>query len=214
MAYNLFYHQRHRHALWPTAILISGVLFPMASTAAYNDAYMISNEYRDEVVNDHGQLYVHGSLTESPCQLTMESMSQLVDVGNLETADFKKIGSQGKPVPFKLELIDCIDAPTALINRRTNTVSWSTDQTGVKVRFVSPAVPFYPELIKLNGIEGIGLQLSDDKGNVLPLGQNSAPQVVGPGQGTLSYYLTPIRVSDSLRPGAYNALVSFELVYD
>lgn len=212
MAYNLFDRLRHRHALWPTGVLVSSLFFSMASSA-YNEAYVVSDEYRDEV-NNHGQLYVYGSLTESPCQLAMDSINQSVDVGNIATADFKKIGELGKPVAFHIELLDCIEAPTALLNKHTDTITWSTDQTGVKVRFVAPSIPLHPQLIELNGIGGIGLQLSDDKGNVLTLGQDSDPRVVGPGQGTLSYFLTPVRTTEALRPGSYRALVSFELVYD
>ena len=135
-------------------------------------------------------------------------------MGNIETADFKKVGESGKPVPFYIELIDCINTPTALLNDRTNTTTWSTDQTGIKVRFIAPTVPFYPELVRLNGIEGIGLQLSDEQEKVLSLGEYSAPQLIGPGKGKLNYFLTPVRVAEKLQPGSYRALISLELSYD
>lgn len=213
MAHYLLHPPRHHHTLWPVGILISCLFSPISAVAAYNNAYVMSDEYREDV-NNHGQIYVFGSLTESPCQISMDSINQSIDMGNIETADFNKVGSSGKPVPFHIELIDCINTPTALLDDRTNSTTWSTDQTGIRARFIAPTVPFYPELVKLNGIEGIGLQLSDSSEKALPLGEYSTPQLIGPGQGTLNYFLTPVRIAEKLQPGTYRALISFELSYD
>ncbi|KLN98293.1 fimbrial protein [Moellerella wisconsensis] len=162
----------------------------------------------------NGQLYVFGALTESPCRIAMESSYQSVDMGNIETATLKNIGSRGQAVPFHIQLLDCIETPTDLIDRRTDTRVWSSLQPGVKVRFLASSVPFYPQLIRVTGAQGFGLQLSDADGRIIPLGEDSFPRLLTPGQDNLTYFITPVRVSHKLLPDAYHALISFELIYD
>ncbi|ELZ5938630.1 type 1 fimbrial protein [Providencia stuartii] len=162
----------------------------------------------------HGVLYVSGSLTESPCRLAMTSSYQSVLLGNAETADFKGTGGQGRPIPFQIELLDCLETPTSLENVQTGQTAWSSTQPAVKVRFLAPTVPFMPNYARVNGAQGIGLVLSDSQGQTLPLGEESNPVLLASGQDKLTYYVTPVRTSGPLEPGAYSALIAFEMIYE
>lgn len=162
----------------------------------------------------NGTLYVSGSLTESPCRLAMTSAYQSIDLGNTETADLKAIGDKGQPIPFQIELRDCIETPTSLKNVQTGQTAWSSDQPAVKIRFTAPVVPLMPQLARVEGAQGLGLEISEPSGKALPLSQQSNPVLLTPGQETLTYYVRPVRTESNLLPGAYSALISFEMIYE
>ncbi|MEX9975955.1 fimbrial protein [Providencia rettgeri] len=203
------YHFLSRMSSLLLLCLWSGITF---ATENHYPLYRSDNNWNVEGSN--GQLYVFGSLTESPCRITMNSLYQSIDMGNIETADLSKVGKTGRPVPFHIELLDCIETSTALQDIKTDRLVWSNEQPGIKMRFLAPTVPFYPQLVKVVGVQGIGLQLSDDAGQVLLLGESSVPRLLSPGQDSLSFFITPIRIADNMQAGAYHALISFELIYD
>lgn len=206
---------RHRNYSlgWTSCMLLFSLSSSFVQAADRNEMlYRSDGNWNVEGAN--GQLYVFGSLTESPCRIAMESVYQSVDMGNIETADLQKVGQTGKSVPFHIELLDCIEAPTALRDIKTGSVAWSTEQPGIKMRFLAPSVPFYPQLAKVFGAQGLGLQLSDEVGRVIPLGESSFPRLLSPGQDSLRFFITPVRIASDLQAGAYRALISFELIYD
>lgn len=166
------------------------------------------------VDGQHGVLYVSGSLTESPCRLAMTSSYQSVLLGNTETAQLSGKDGHGRPIPFEIELLDCLQTPTSLENTRTGQTAWSSTQPAVKVRFVAPTVPFMPNYARVNGVSGLGLALSDSQGQTLPLGEDSNPVLLASGQDKLTYYVTPVRTSGPLEAGAYTALIAFEMIYE
>ncbi|MEY0580131.1 fimbrial protein [Providencia manganoxydans] len=155
-----------------------------------------------------------GSLTESPCRLAMTSAYQAVELGNTETAELKAVGDKGRPTAFHLELQDCIEVNSALEDVRTGQTAWSSTQPAVKIRFIAPTVPWMPDFAKVMGAEGIGLVLSDKSGQTLPLNQSSNPDLLPSGQSTLTYYVSPVRTAQLMQPGAYSALISFEMLYE
>lgn len=144
----------------------------------------------------------------------MTSAYQAVELGNTETAELKKIGDRGRPTAFHLELQDCIEVSTALQNTRTGQTAWSSTQPAVKIRFIAPTVPWMPDFAKVMGIQGMGLVLSDTAGQTLPLNENSNPELLPSGQSTLTYYVSPVRTALQMQPGAYSALISFEMYYE
>jgi len=198
---------------WISSLLFL-TFFSGIGQAADNNTTRYRPDGNWNVEGANGQLYVFGSLTESACRISMESAYQSVDMGNIETADLQQVGQKGKPVPFHIELLDCIETATALRDLKTDSVAWSTLQPAVKVRFLASSVPGSPELIDISGVEGLGLQLSDNEGRAIPIGESSFPKLLSPGQDSLTYFLTPVRIASKLQPGAYRSLVSFELMYD
>lgn len=164
------------------------------------------------VDGQHGVVYVKGALTESPCRLAMASSYQMVEMENLDTGTLQHNG-KGTPVPFHIELEDCLETATKLENEQSGMTIWSSTQPAVKIRFVAPTVPFYTDFAQVTGAQGLGLAVTTPSGALLPMGQNSEPQLLPSGQSQLTYYVTPVRTGQ-LVPGAYSALIAFEMLYE
>ncbi|EMX6285261.1 type 1 fimbrial protein [Providencia rettgeri] len=197
------------------AVLLSSLLVCSAASVASDSNQAIYRPVDNwDVEGANGVLYVSGSLTESPCRLAMTSAYQSVALGNTETADLQVVGAKGRPVPFHLELRDCVEMTTALENVRTGQTAWSSTQPAVKIRFIAPTELLMPTVARVKGANGLGLELSNPQGQVLPLSETSNPHLLASGQDTLTYYVTPIRTADALQPGAYSAVIAFEMLYE
>ncbi|MCW2255615.1 type 1 fimbria pilin [Providencia alcalifaciens] len=96
---------------------------------------------------------------------------------------------------------------------QTGQTAWSSSQPAVKIRFLATTVPFMPDFARVNGVQGLGLALTTQNGDLLQLGMGSQPQLLPSGQSKLTYYVTPVRTGQ-LEPGAYSALISFEMLYE
>lgn len=164
------------------------------------------------VDGQHGVVYVKGSLTESPCRLAMTSSYQMVEMGNIDTGTLQHDG-KGSPIPFQIELEDCLETATRLENVQSGMTAWSSTQPAVKIRFVDPTVPFYTDFARVMGAQGLGLAVTTPSGALLPMGKNSEPQLLPSGRSQLTYYVTPVRTGQ-LVPGAYSALIAFEMLYE
>ncbi|MEX9843881.1 fimbrial protein [Providencia rettgeri] len=167
-----------------------------------------------DVDGQHGVIHVSGSLTENPCRLAMESSNQSISLGNISFADLSQSKQWERQVPLQIELLDCLEVQTELQNSQTGYTVWSTTQPAVKVRFIAPTVPQYTDIIRVNGAQGLGLQVVNVTGQVLPIGKDSNPMLIAPGQNRLTYYVTTVRTSGPLIPGAFSALIAFEMMYD
>lgn len=178
-----------------------------------NSNYYRANNKGVSAEDSTGQLYVFGTLTESTCHIEMDSLYQSVNMGNIPLSKLKKIGDKSDPISFQITLLDCLETPTLLSDRKDNRI-WSMEQPGVKIRFISNTVPFYPQLIRVSGVDGLGLQISDPSGRVLPLHEDSIPYLLDPGQNQLTFFISPVKIAKNIIAGYYNALISFELVYD
>lgn len=194
--------------------LLAAVLSSIVSVPSLADSN--DNIYRPvdnwNVDGQHGVVYVKGSLTESPCRLAMASSYQTVEMGNLDTGTLQHNG-KGTPIPFQIELEDCLETVTQLENVEMGMTAWSSTQPAVKIRFVAPTVPMYSDFVRVNGAQGLGLAVTTAGGALLPMGQASEPQLLPSGQSQLTYYVTPVRTGQ-LVPGAYSALIAFEMLYE
>ncbi|WP_171264711.1 fimbrial protein [Acinetobacter sp. ANC 4558] len=166
-----------------------------------------------EVAGNVGKIRVHGALVESACQLEMTSADQSIDLGTIQTADFKSIGDKAKAIPFEILLQDCISTNTSMTNFKTATEYWSTDQPAFKIRFLAQSAQGFPNLISVNGAKGIGLQISEENGTPIALGTNSHPLFITPPQEIFKYWITPIKIA-TLEPNAFQSIISFELIYE
>lgn len=194
--------------------ILAVVLSAIASVPSLADNN--GNLYRPvdnwNVDGQHGVVYVKGSLTESPCRLAMTSSYQIVEMGNIDTGTLQRSG-KGSPIPFQIELEDCLETATQLKNVQSGMTAWSSSQPAVKIRFVAPTVPFYTDFARVVGAQGLGLAVTTPNGALLPMGKNSEPQLLPSGQSQLTYYVTPVRTGQ-LVPGVYSALIAFEMLYE
>lgn len=192
------------------AVVLSAIV--SAPSLADNNGNLYRPVDNWNVDGQHGVVYVKGSLTESPCRLAMTSSYQMVEMGNIDTGTLQHDG-KGSPIPFQIELEDCLETATRLENVQSGMTAWSSTQPAVKIRFVAPTVPFYTDFARVMGAQGLGLAVTTPSGALLPMGKNSEPQLLPSGQSQLTYYVTPVRTGQ-LVPGAYSALIAFEMLYE
>ncbi|KFA84177.1 hypothetical protein N037_22170 [Enterobacter sp. EGD-HP1] len=168
-----------------------------------------------DVDGQHGELYVHGMLTEGACRLDMTSAWQDVEMGGLTTVDLATPGAQGAPVPVILHLKDCIRTRGDSLDKRTSTHTWDNRiQPVVTVAFQAPADVDSPELLQVTGAKGLALRVTDAQGRDVRVGERGAPQFVTPSSDQLTYTITPVRTAAPLGPGEYHAVLNFGLSYD
>ncbi|WP_272675403.1 fimbrial protein [Providencia sp. PROV092] len=167
-----------------------------------------------EVDGQHGVIHVSGSLTENPCELAMKSSNQSVSLGNLSFSDLNSSEQVMQPIPFQIELLNCLQVQTELQNFQTGKTVWSSTQPAAKIKFLAASEPEHSNIIRVNGAYGFGLQVANSAGEILPIGKESNPTLIASGQNSLIYYVSAIRTSGPLIPGAFSALIAFEMLYD
>ena len=167
-----------------------------------------------DVEGANGTLYVHGALTESACRLEMTSAHQDVTLGETGAGRLRTIGARGEPVRFELRLEDCLRSPAGSRDVRTGGLTWADNQPAVTVSFRAMRDADNPQLVKAQGVSGLGLRLENAQGEDVRLGSRGKPLLLTPGQNTLSYTITPERTPAALIAGCYRAVVDFHLSYD
>lgn len=205
----------HRHE-WMYALVIAAAVLMVPLCLCVMlwllPSAMAADNWRVE--GAHGVLHVRGELTESACRLEMASAYQAVRLGNIGTAQLVQAGDRGAPVSLQLRLHDCLRTPAANRDEHSGNLLWNAQQPAVAVRFIAPADADNPQLVKVRGASGLALRITDDRGRDIRLGSRGAPLALTEGQNTLNYTVAPERTRAPLMPGAYAAVVDFQLSYD
>lgn len=115
---------------------------------------------------------------------------------------------------FQLRFQDCRRASGSLQDERTGTLVWSAYQPVVAVSFVAPADADDPRLIKVMGVTGLGLRLTDAEGRDVHLGSRGHPLFLAHGSDVLTWHVQPTRTSAALTNGQFIAVVDFRLDYE
>ena len=161
-----------------------------------------------------GVLNVYGSLQNAPCALDMSSAYQDVDLGSVSRSQLQRPGDGATAVAFQLRFVDCQRASGSLQSERTGNLVWSASEPVVSVAFVAPADADDPRLVKVQGVTGMGLLLTDALGRDAALGSRGEPLFLQYGNDTLTWNVQPVRTSAALSNGAFRAAVDFRLVYE
>ncbi|HBO24499.1 MAG TPA: fimbrial protein [Providencia sp.] len=167
-----------------------------------------------EVEGLHGQIRVNGQLTEAPCTLDMASKWQEVSLGDVPAYRLRKPGDQAEPVPFTLLFRNCIRTQSVIYDQRTDTPTWDAMQPVATVSFVAQADNYYPQMLAVKGVTGLALKVTDKQRNDIRLGARGKPQFLEYPQGTLTYYVTPVRTPEKLSEGQFRAVMDFRVNYD
>lgn len=193
------------------SIPLIGIIF---STLAFQTlATDIGKVDNWDVDGANGVLHVRGVLTESACRLAMQSVYQTVDLGRNSTSVFKYVGKKGTPISFNILLEDCMRSESRNHDQQDN-ITWSSNMPAMRIRFLAVSDNNDNRLIKVNGAEGIALELSDEKFNVIKPSILTKPKLLSTGGNILTYYITPVRTQSYLNAGDFQAQVRFQLIYD
>lgn len=205
----------HRHEwLYALVITLAALMVPLCLTVMLWLLPPAQAADNWQVEGAHGVLHVQGELTESACRLEMASAYQTVSLGNTTTAELTLAGDRGVPVNAQLQLRDCLRTPSNNRDTRSGNRVWSTQQPAVSVSFIAPADADNPELVRVQGASGLALRITDTQGRDIRLGSRGVPLALVVGQSALNYSITPERTRAPLQPGAYAAVVGFQLSYD
>lgn len=167
-----------------------------------------------EVEGANGTLHVEGMLTESACRLDMSSGRQEIWLGETGTASLTNPGDRAAPVAFELRLMDCLRTPAGQRDDRSGSLAWAAVQPTVSVGFRAPTDMDSPQLVKAQGVSGLGLRVLDSRGQDVRLGSRGEPLFLSPGQSSLLYTVVPERTRAPLVAGPYLANMDFQLNYD
>lgn len=168
----------------------------------------------EDVEGMSGMLNVLGSMHESPCSLEMTSLHQTVDLESVSTSQLQRPGDQATPKAFQLRFTDCLRTAGRIRNERTGNLTWSAYQPVLSVTFEAPADADDPRLVRVQGITGMGLQLTDALGRDVQLGSRGQPLFLPVGRNTQTWHVRPTRTAAPLTSGAFRAVVDFRLTYE
>lgn len=162
----------------------------------------------------NGMLNISGSMHETPCVLEMASVHQTVDLGAVSASQLQRPGDQAKAVAFEMRFNDCHRTAGSIRSERTGNLTWSAFQPVLSVMFLAPADADDSRLVKVQGVTGMGLQLTDALGRDVQLGARGEPLFLPLGSNTQVWTVRPTRTSASLTSGAFRAVVDFRLNYE
>lgn len=190
------------------------LVYVMALSGALS-VLLLMDAYADEepVYGANGLLDISGSLHHEPCILDMTSAYQTVELNTISRSDLARPGDMAPPVAFQLRFLDCRRIAGGLPDARRSTLVWSPYEPVLSVAFVAPADADDPRLVKVKGVTGLGLRLTDTHGRDVRLGAWGAPLFLAHGGDTVTWYVQPTRTPAPLSNGAFQAVVDFRLNY-
>ncbi|MGO2334123.1 fimbrial protein [Providencia sp.] len=189
-------------------LLFSAIIFSLAPVLASG----ISSWEVDAL---HGQLTVYGEMTEAPCGLNVAtSARQVVSLGEIPSYLLRKPGDRAKSIPFRLEFLNCIRTQSKVTDFRTDSPTWDAMQPIVTVSFVAVGDKHFPEMLTVNGVSGVALEITDEQREDIRLGSRGRPQLLDSPNGSLTYFVTPVRTPEKLTEGSFSAVMDFKVDYD
>lgn len=151
-------------------------------------------------VQSHGTVGMKGSIIDTPCAIQTSDIKQVINLSVDTTGELIHDGL-GSIKPFRIHLTSCVLKPQA-----PHAKKWS----GFQVTFDGIAEG---NLFKVEGADGLGLQITDQNGQV------ARPGVPLPGvpltteAQVLEYTLRVVATPHRLRAGVHRSTIRFKLDY-
>ncbi|WP_025122546.1 MULTISPECIES: fimbrial protein [unclassified Serratia (in: enterobacteria)] len=150
-----------------------------------------------------GQVNFTGEIVDVACQVTNSKANPLkVNLGKVSKSTFKAAGDVASATKFSLQLTACPDTVTS-----------------AQVKFDGTSVNGDNSVLALTqdaGVaEGVGIQLSDDSNNLLPLFENSRTYELKPNVANdLSFVARYVATEATVKAGPANSTASFTINYN
>ena len=171
-------------------------------------------ENQTQVDGTFASLVVKGTLVESACTLDMVSEDQTVSIEGIARHALSRFAEEAAPVAFHLWLRDCGRwGGGARDATHGNNLTWVPGQQTVSITFSSEQQQRGLVVVK-GQARGLALRLEDEQHRQLRPGVRSLAQILTPGDNRLTFYVIPQRTAERLIPGAFYAVVNFQLNYD
>lgn len=148
-----------------------------------------------------GTIHFTGSITDQTCTVDSGSQSLNVDLGKVaQTALNGAAGMKASPTRFTLNLSDCPDTVT-----------------GASVKFDGTSDGTNQNLLALdNGTgvaTGVGIEIADKNGAVIPLHTVSTDYTLAEGANTLDFVARYVSTGAAVTTGAANGTSQFTISY-
>lgn len=161
----------------------------------------------------NGKLNVIGYLTEGTCWIDFESENVFIDMGEITSSTFKKVGDRSEPIPFLIKLHGCTSGGAKKKDYLTGNYYWDSLQPIVDVTFFSTLVESDDDTILVKGVHGVGLKISDEKYRDIKMGVSSKPLFLMPGYNEIVYHVQLIKTSNEISKGYFYATSNFVIDY-
>jgi len=154
-----------------------------------------------------GTVHFTGQIINAACSVSNNSNNKPVELGQYRSANFKAVGDRSGAKPFTIELEDCDPsvAATAAVAFKGNLDS--VDQTILSIGNSSGGV---------SGVAGgVGIEISDSKGKVLPPDGSSFSntQALTAGKNVLNFTARYKATLAMVTPGEADADATFTMQY-
>lgn len=202
------------------AEFIGGRLRPLLFGALLCSGSAAAATQLDVIEGTTGTVSFFGGLLSAPCSLAPDSRDQAIDLGEVNARDFQNAGDRSAPVRFRLSFRNCLlgakalaDNPAGQRNGDAGRLYLQGEQAATLV-FLGDSDVNNPDLLKLNdGVQGIGLRLTDQQGRALSLNQRSRPYVLQPGSNTLWFNAQIESTQKYTQASQFTGVVHVQLVY-
>ncbi|MBB6117919.1 type 1 fimbria pilin [Rahnella inusitata] len=151
----------------------------------------------------HGKVTFTGSIIDSPCSISPESIDQTVDLGQISNAALKDSG-QSTPKNFSIKLENCSFGTPEAKNK-------------VQVTFTGMESAAGNGLLGITGnAKGASVAITDGSGTVIQLGQPTKEQALQNGNNNLNFaaYMQGDGDTATITEGDFQAVTDFTLAYN
>jgi len=145
-----------------------------------------------------------GEIVDAPCSIAPQSQNLTVPLGKISRVSLD--GAAGKvsaPAKFSIDLLSC-----------------GATAKGATVTFAAPADANNADLVRVGVGEvdgtaatGVGIQVSDSSGKLIPVGQASGSYTLAQGDNALKFQANYMSTGPSVTVGSGNAMAQFTVAY-
>lgn len=161
-----------------------------------------------------GRVDFEGDVVSAACALDLSSAKQTVKMGQVRTSAFTGVGVSTSSVAFDITLTGCnVSAESATRAGQTR-----ADSSNVAIGFTGVVDSTNDKALSLNGgdgaADGIGLQIKDAGGKVVPLdGKASTSVLLNDDRVVVPFQAYYISTKPSVKAGKANATATFTITY-
>ena len=195
--------------------ILSVLIFSHSLSAELTTAHR--NLYHAERQN--GVVHFRGAVMASPCILDSASQEQDIAMGDISARQFHQAGDQSKQVTFVVKMKDCLtgayeyhrDLPGEMTGNRNRV--YTTGEQVISLSFSGETDDVNPDLLKVQGVRGLGLRLMDHNGKPLSLNQTHNPYLLPSGDSNLTFIAALESTQKYTGAGSYYGMVRLMLEY-
>jgi major type 1 subunit fimbrin (pilin) len=163
--------------------------------AIFSSVFVASSHAADGTIN------FTGNITDDTCDISTASKTQTVALGTIGSNSFSAPGTTSAATGFSVVLSNC---PAAHSN--------------VSVKFDGTPEGGNPSVLALTDTPtkatGVGIQLRDADGSVLPLFADSKPVAINAGNATLNFSAAYVSTASTVTAGDANSTANFTVAYN